>query len=86
MCLLMSKQQGEPLGFAGVNSIGLRRRGFDDKTVKDIEDIYRILYVQNNNVSKGIDAVKELLPSSVFKDEILQFVADADKGIIKGLI
>lgn len=80
------KAAREPLGFAGVNSIGLRRRGFDDKTVKDIEDIYRILYVQNNNVSKGIDAVKELLPSSVFKDEILQFVADADKGIIKGLI
>lgn len=80
------KAAREPLGFAGVNSIGLRRRGFDDKAVKEIEDIYRILYVQNNNVSKGVEAVKELLPESQYTKEILKFVAEADKGIIKGLI
>lgn len=80
------KAAREPLGFAGVNSIGLRRRGFEDKAVKEIEDIYRILYVQNNNVSKGVEAVKELLPDSQYTKEILKFVAEADKGIIKGLI
>lgn len=80
------KAAREPLGFAGVNSVGLRRRGFDDKDIKEIEDIYRLLYVQNNNVSKGVDAIKETMGSTRLTDLILDFVAASDKGIIKGLI
>ena len=53
------KAAREPLSFAGVNSVGLRRRGFTDEIVREIEDVYRILYVQNNNISKGVEAVKE---------------------------
>lgn len=76
----------EPLGFAGVNSVGLRRRGFDDAIVKEIEDVYRLLYVQNANISYGIEAIKESIPESKVRQEILDFIARADKGIIKGLI
>ncbi|MCH2225452.1 MAG: acyl-ACP--UDP-N-acetylglucosamine O-acyltransferase [Crocinitomicaceae bacterium] len=80
------KAAREPLGFAGVNSVGLRRKGFPDETVKQIEDIYRLLYVQNNNVSKGVEAIIESIPKSEVREQILQFIAEADKGIIKGLI
>lgn len=80
------KAAREPLGFAGVNSVGLRRRGFDDDLVKEIEDIYRLLYVQNANVSNGVEAIKETIPESKARTQILEFIANADKGIIKGLI
>ena len=80
------KAAREPLGFAGVNSIGIRRRGFADEMVKEIEDIYRILYVMNNNLSKGIEAVKEQIPASATRDQILSFIAESDKGIIRGMI
>ncbi|MFT5859100.1 MAG: UDP-N-acetylglucosamine acyltransferase [Flavobacteriaceae bacterium] len=80
------KAAREPLGFAGVNSVGLRRRGFDDSSIKVVEDIYRTLYVQNSNVSNGIEVVKETIPDSEIRRQILDFVAAADKGIIKGLI
>ena len=80
------KAAREPLGFAGVNSVGLRRRGFEDSFVKQIEDIYRLLYVQNANVSKGLEAIKEVMPESDARTQILDFIAKADKGIIKGLI
>lgn len=80
------KAAREPIGFAGVNSVGLRRRGFEDETVKEIEDIYRMLYVQNNNVSKGIEAIKESLPDTAIRQQILEFISESDKGIIKGLI
>ena len=80
------KAAREPLGFAGVNSVGLRRRGFEDSFVKQIEDIYRLLYVQNANVSKGLEAIKEAMPESDARTQILDFIAKADKGIIKGLI
>ncbi|MBL4862945.1 MAG: acyl-ACP--UDP-N-acetylglucosamine O-acyltransferase [Crocinitomicaceae bacterium] len=80
------KAAREPLGFAGVNSVGLRRRGFSDDIVKEIEDIYRLIYVQNNNVSKGVQAVKDVIPDSETRALILGFISKADKGIIRGMI
>lgn len=80
------KAAREPLTFAGVNSVGLRRRGFTDEKVREIEDFYRILYVQNNNVSNGIKAIKETMPSSPTRDQILSFIENSDKGIIRGMI
>ncbi len=76
----------EPLTFAGVNSVGIRRRGFSDEQVREIEDIYRILYVQNNNMSKGIEQIKDTLPDSAIRQQILSFIEKSDKGVIRGMI
>lgn len=80
------KAAKEPITYAGVNSVGLRRRGFDDKTVREIEDIYRILYVMNNNLSKGIEQVMAEIPDSPIRKQILSFIESCDKGIIRGMI
>jgi UDP-N-acetylglucosamine acyltransferase len=80
------KAAREPLTFAGVNSVGLRRRGYSDSEVREIEDIYRILYVQNNNITKGIEAIKENMAESPIRQLILDFVEGSDKGIIRGMI
>ena len=80
------KAAREPLTFAGVNSVGLRRRGYSDEDVRMIEDIYRILYVQNNNISKGIEVIRETIPDSIVRNLILDFVDSSDKGIIRGMI
>ena len=76
----------EPLTFAGVNSVGLRRRGFTDEQVREIEDIYRMLYVQHNNISKGIESIKESIPDSPIRQQIIQFIESSDKGVIRGMI
>ena len=47
------KAARDKLSFIGVNSIGLRRRGFNNDQVINIEDIYRTLYVQNTNLSQA---------------------------------
>lgn len=80
------KAAREPMTFAGVNSVGLRRRGFSDEKIREIEDIYRVLYVQNNNVSKGVAAVKESMKDSELRKQILDFIANSEKGIIRGMI
>ncbi|MBC9811173.1 acyl-ACP--UDP-N-acetylglucosamine O-acyltransferase [Crocinitomicaceae bacterium CZZ-1] len=80
------KAAREPITFAGVNSIGLRRRGFSDEAVREIEDVYRTIFVLNTNVSKGIQAVKEQMPDSAYAKEIIEFVESSDKGIIRGMI
>ncbi len=80
------KAAREPLTYAGVNSVGIRRRGFSDEQVREIEDIYRILYVMNSNISKGIESIKETIADSEVKEQILSFIESSDKGIIRGLI
>lgn len=80
------KAAREPLTFAGVNSVGLRRNGFSDDYIREIEDIYRTLYVQNSNLSKGIEIVKSNLTTSDLTSEILEFIESSDKGVIRGMI
>ena len=76
----------EPLSYAGINAVGLRRRGFSEENIKHIEDIYRILFVQNNNISKGLAALNEELPDSDYKKQVESFIRSSDKGIIRGLM
>ena len=76
----------EPLAYAGINSVGLRRRGYSDEVVRTIEDIYRIIFVQNSHVTKALDIVRETIPDSQYRKEILDFIEASDKGVIKGLI
>ena len=80
------KAAREPMTFAGVNSIGIRRRGMTEEQIREIEDIYRIIYVQNSNITKGIKAAIETLPESPLLEEIIGFIQGSDKGVIRGLI
>jgi UDP-N-acetylglucosamine acyltransferase len=75
----------EPLTFAGVNSVGLRRRGFPDSDIREIEDIYRILFVQNNNVSMGVKVIESTLEATKLRTEILDFVSSSERGVIRGM-
>lgn len=74
----------EPLTFAGVNAIGLRRRGFTDDQIKIVEDAYRQLFVLNNTISAGTAAIESEVQADEIKDKILNFIKISDRGIIKG--
>jgi len=76
----------EPLTFAGVNAIGLRRRGTTDETVKVIEDIYRNLFVLNNSVSNGLAIIEKEIPECEEKRKVIDFIRKSEHGIIKGPI
>lgn len=78
------KAAREPLTFAGVNTIGLRRRGFDAEAIANIEDVYRTIYVHNSNISQAINVADIELPASAEKEAILNFIRESDKGIIRG--
>jgi UDP-N-acetylglucosamine acyltransferase len=74
----------EPLTYAGVNAIGLRRRGFSDENVKIVEDAYRQLFVLNNTINGGMAAIESEVQDSPIKDKILNFIKNSDRGILKG--
>ncbi|MFN3530455.1 MAG: acyl-ACP--UDP-N-acetylglucosamine O-acyltransferase [Bacteroidia bacterium] len=76
----------EPLSFAGVNVIGLRRRGFSEAAIRQIEDIYRIIYVRGYNMSKALEMVIAEVDPSKERDRILDFIRNSSFGVVKGMI
>lgn len=78
------KAAREPLSFMGVNVVGLKRRGFKDDCIKDIQKIYKTIFVHNANITKAVKAVQAQNIFSTYRTEILDFIANSPKGIIKG--
>lgn len=72
-----------PLSYAGVNSVGLKRRGFSLMSINQILDIYRIIYNKSMNTSQALNFIEEELPASDARDEIVTFIRDSGRGIIK---
>ena len=79
------KAAREPLSYVGVNTIGLRRRGFNDQQIINVEDIYRVIYVQNSNMTTALTVADLELPQSDEKDVVLDFIRNSTKGIMRGL-
>ena len=58
------KAAREPLSYAGINSVGLRRRGFTPEKIKEIQDIYRILYQKNLNNTQATQIIEAEMEAS----------------------
>ncbi|MDR2204538.1 MAG: acyl-ACP--UDP-N-acetylglucosamine O-acyltransferase [Flavobacteriaceae bacterium] len=74
----------EPMSYAGINSVGLRRRGFSNDRIFEIQKIYRYLFQSKMNISQAAKYIeKEMLPTAE-RDEILEFIKNSPRGIVKG--
>ena len=75
-----------PISYAGTNSIGLRRRGFTNEKICEIQEIYRYLYLSGLNNSDAVERIEAELPASKERDEIIMFVRNSQRGIIRGYV
>jgi UDP-N-acetylglucosamine acyltransferase len=78
------KAAHEPLAYAGVNSIGLRRRNFDNDKINEILEIYREIFLKGQNNSTAIENIETNIPKSKERDDIISFLRNSQRGIIKG--
>jgi UDP-N-acetylglucosamine acyltransferase len=74
----------DPISFTGVNSIGLRRRNFNNDTIYAMQEVYRIIYQRGLNISDALEFVEANLPASKERDEIVLFIRDSKRGIVRG--
>ena len=74
----------EPLSYAGINSVGLRRRGFSSEKINEIQEIYRVLFVKNNNITKALDIIQAEFKPTEERDEIIDFIRNSNRGVMKG--
>ena len=78
------KAAREPLSYVGVNSVGLRRRGYDDIKINQILEIYRTLFIKNSNITKALNIVEAELPATDERDRIVSFIRESVRGVMKG--
>lgn len=80
------KAAREPLSYAGINKIGLARRGFSKEAVEEISNIYHILFIQGHNTSTALNIIKERIPDSPIRANIISFIENSKAGIIRRYI
>ncbi len=78
------KASREPLSYVGINSIGLRRRNVTNEKIREIQDIYRYIYQKGLNTTQAAEIIEAEMPATQERDEILLFVKDSKRGIIRG--
>ena len=78
------KAAKNPLKYMGINSIGLKRKGFSKEVMNNIQEIYRILYFDGLNNSEAYTKISNNIIDSNEKREILDFISKSDRGLIKG--
>jgi UDP-N-acetylglucosamine acyltransferase len=76
----------EPLSFKGVNTVGLKRRNFNSERINQIQNIYRIIYLEGRNTSQAIDKIEKDIDDSKDKEMVLNFIKSSNRGIIKGIL
>lgn len=72
-----------PASYLGVNSIGLRRRGYTSEQIGRIQDVCRLLFQSGHSYGVALQLVKDTIPESPEKQEIVNFFESSKRGVIK---
>jgi UDP-N-acetylglucosamine acyltransferase len=72
-----------PVLLYGLNSVGLRRRGFSRERLAALKEMFKILFYSNLNTSQAVERIKSAFPSQPDREEIIGFIESSSRGIIK---
>ena len=72
----------EPICYAGLNLVGLRRRGFSNETIEAIHNAYRIIYQSGLNITNALKKIEEEMEMTPEISYIVDFIKSSDRGII----
>lgn len=78
------KAAHDPLAYVGINSVGLRRRGFSNEAISVIQDIYRILFVRGINTSHAVESIEKETAATPERELILDFIRSSSRGLMRG--
>ncbi len=73
-----------PISYAGVNSLGLQRRGFSREAINNITDIYRFVFQKGWSISHAVEEIKEQYGHTDEGKQVLSFIGAATTGLMKG--
>ncbi|HHE54789.1 MAG TPA: acyl-ACP--UDP-N-acetylglucosamine O-acyltransferase, partial [Caldithrix abyssi] len=74
---------GEPIRFAGLNAVGLRRRGFTREQLNLLKQAYHIVYRENLKLKEAIQKIEQTLEQTAEIQKIVEFLKQSERGIIR---
>ncbi len=74
---------GTPFRYAGLNRVGLTRRGFPEETLETIKKAYRIIFQSKLNVDDALKKVRDEVEPIEEVQDILHFFRDSERGVIR---
>ncbi|WP_295278554.1 acyl-ACP--UDP-N-acetylglucosamine O-acyltransferase [Veillonella sp.] len=74
---------GQPARVIGLNSVGLSRAGIPEEVRHDLKQAFRIIYRSGFSLSRAIEEMEMQLNSSVEIENLLRFLRNADRGIMR---
>jgi UDP-N-acetylglucosamine acyltransferase len=77
------KAARDPITYVGVNKVGLERRGFSKEAIKEIDNIYHILFVQGHPTAKALELIESTIAPSENRQMVTDFIRSSRTGIIK---
>jgi UDP-N-acetylglucosamine acyltransferase len=80
------KAAREPISYVGLNTVGLHRRGYSQEEIDVIAETYRILYLSDLNVSNAVKLIVETIPEHPLRNEIVDFVNNSQRGVIRSAV
>jgi UDP-N-acetylglucosamine acyltransferase len=78
------KAAREPLSYVGINSVGLKRRGFSQEKIAEIHEAYRIVFQKGYNQSHALQHLENEMPPTKERNEIIDFIKNSSRGLMKG--
>ena len=74
---------GQPAAPHGLNSEGLKRRGFSTETLSALKRAYKILYRDGNTLAEAQQKLQVDAAGHIEIRQLLDFLAGAERGIIR---
>lgn len=74
---------GEPLYYNGLNTVGLRRRGFSNQDIMKLKEVYSFIFSKELNLSQAKEKIKEKFKDDVLANTVLDFLNESTRGLIK---
>lgn len=74
---------GYPLKIVGLNSLGLKRRGFSKETITKLDQCYKLLFRSGLNTTQAVERIKGEIEPVKEVQVVLDFLERSDRGIVK---
>jgi UDP-N-acetylglucosamine acyltransferase len=73
----------DPLTYAGLNTVGLKRRGFEEKTLSLLKKSYKIIYRENLTVAEAIQKIEDTIEHVPEVESLINFLKSCERGLIR---
>lgn len=73
---------GYSMSLSGLNSVGLKRKGFSNGQIRELKEVYLILFKSSGLLKDRIQAAKDLAYDNEYVNELVAFVATSQRGVM----